>query len=257
MDANDGKQSRKKSDKAWLMLMVFSVFVFLYMMLLTVRLSSSSQYNDHLRNVHLEEFLNGNSKAKPSQESSVRISQDSRNHYVDPYFTTDIPPSDGTNLWDKDPELPYWTKAYFNWHKHKRTTWNVNNYTEERWLIMQCLADQDKRKCGGTADRLKPLPFMLRMAYNTRRILLIRWTRPAMLEDFLVPPKGGFDWRVPHEMANVVSSLDATFFLKAKAQIILFCCSQFLLCVFNRSDVQRNQWQTISTKSNHSKLCIR
>ena len=129
------------------------------------------------------------------------------NPFIDSYFTLNVPPSDGTNLWDNDDEykFPQWAKVYFNWHKHKRTTWNLQNYTSERWLIMQCLADQDQ-KCGGTADRLKPLPLMLRMAYNTRRILLIRWTRPATLESFLVPPKAGFDWRVPEEMANTMSN---------------------------------------------------
>jgi hypothetical protein len=114
--------------------------------------------------------------------------------------------SDGTNLWDTDPKIPEWMKAYMNWHKWKRTTWNTQtNWTSERWLIMQCFGDQDNKRCGGTADRLKPIPFMLRIAYKHQRILLIRWTRPAMLEEFLVPPKGGFDWRVPEWMANVVS----------------------------------------------------
>jgi hypothetical protein len=114
--------------------------------------------------------------------------------------------SDGTNLWDTDPKIPEWMKAYMNWHKWKRTTWNTQtNWTSERWLIMQCFGDQDNKRCGGTADRLKPVPFMLRTAYNHQRMLLIRWTRPAMLEEFLVPPKGGFDWRVPEWMANVVS----------------------------------------------------
>jgi hypothetical protein len=114
--------------------------------------------------------------------------------------------SDGTNLWD-DPntKLPEWMKAYMNWHKDKRQKWNTIDWGSERWLIMQCLADQDQKKCGGTADRLKPLPFMLRVAYESQRILLIRWTRPALLEEFLVPPKDGFDWRVPQRMANVVS----------------------------------------------------
>ena len=79
---------------------------------------------------------------------------------------------------------------------------------------MQCLADQDKQRCGGTADRLKPIPFMLRMAYNTRRTLLIRWTRPAKLEEFLVPPKGGIDWRVPEEMSVIVSSFMKYLFLE-------------------------------------------
>jgi hypothetical protein len=57
----------------------------------------------------------------------------------------------------------------------------------------------------GTADRLKPVPYAIRVAYQSKRILLIRWERPAKLEEFIVPPKGGFDWRVPDFLAEKVS----------------------------------------------------
>jgi hypothetical protein len=116
--------------------------------------------------------------------------------------------SDGEfNLWDNDPTLPYWMKSYFNWHKWKRKTWDLDNWKSERWMVIQCLMDQDKRKCGGTSDRLKPIPTLLRMAYDTKRILLIRWTRPSMLEDFLMPPEGGLDWRVPPAMVDVIQNV--------------------------------------------------
>ncbi|KAL3911056.1 MAG: hypothetical protein SGILL_007435 [Bacillariaceae sp.] len=116
--------------------------------------------------------------------------------------------SDGEfNLWDNNPTLPYWMKSYFNWHKWKRKTWDLDDWESERWMIAQCLMDQDKRKCGGTSDRLKPIPTLLRMAYDTKRILLIRWTRPSMLEDFLMPPEGGFDWRVPPGLLPVVNNV--------------------------------------------------
>lgn len=110
-----------------------------------------------------------------------------------------------TFLWDR-PELmiPEWMKDYFRWHRWKRSTWkdpasdNNEDWREsERWLISQCLMSQDKRKCGGTADRLKPIPTLLRTAYENKRVFLIRWTRPAPLEEFLLPPAGGFDWRIP------------------------------------------------------------
>ena len=61
--------------------------------------------------------------------------------------------------------------------------------------MMQCLPGS--RKCGGTADRLKPLPLMLWVAHRSQRLLLIKWGRPAELEEFLLPPQGGMDWRVP------------------------------------------------------------
>jgi hypothetical protein len=71
---------------------------------------------------------------------------------------------------------------------------------------MQCLGDQDST-CGGTADRLKLFPFVVRLAYDSQRILLIHWTMPARLESWLVPPKGGLDWRAPTWMESIVSSI--------------------------------------------------
>ena len=70
---------------------------------------------------------------------------------------------------------------------------------------MQCLRDQDEDRCGGTADRLKPFLYLLREAYEQQRLLLIYWTKPARLEEFVVPPKGGVDWRVPVWLQTVVS----------------------------------------------------
>ncbi|VEU45143.1 unnamed protein product [Pseudo-nitzschia multistriata] len=115
------------------------------------------------------------------------------------YTTAGTNGSNGTVV-----EVPEWMKDYFRWHRYKRSTWNLTDWQSERWLISQCLKDQDPKKCGGTADRLKPLPTLLRRAWETKRIYLIRWTRPAMLEEFLVPPEGGFDWRVPGELTAVL-----------------------------------------------------
>jgi hypothetical protein len=50
----------------------------------------------------------------------------------------------------------------------------------------------------------KPLPYLLSLAYENHRILLIHWTRPAPLETFLAPPKGGFDWRATDELAQIL-----------------------------------------------------
>ncbi len=125
-------------------------------------------------------------------------------------------------LWDR-PEMmiPEWMKDYFRWHRWKRSTWKdkptgvkkksvMTNSTElqwwekERWLISQCLMSMDSKKCGGTADRLKPIPVLLRVAYENKRVFLIRWTRPSHLEEFLMPPVGGFDWRLPPELNDVM-----------------------------------------------------
>ena len=116
--------------------------------------------------------------------------------------------SDGTNLWD-DPssKLPSWMKRYLNWHKHQRAKVESSKtqkgvFSSNRFLVMYCSPVDNN--CGGTSDRLKPIPFMLRIAYYTKRLLFIHWTKPARLEEFLVPPKGGLDWRLPDWMAKEV-----------------------------------------------------
>jgi len=145
-------------------------------------------------------------------------------------YYKDIPPEflvedPAKFIWDRpDAMIPEWMKDYFRWHRWKRSTWkdqmaspilsNSTNETaddwwkSERWMISQCLMSQDRKKCGGTADRLKPIPTLIRLAYEYKRILLIRWTRPAPLEEFLLPPAGGFDWRVPQCMVDVIENPD-------------------------------------------------
>ena len=70
---------------------------------------------------------------------------------VDPFYNI---PSDGENLWDNDPMIPAWMKAYFNWHKYKRRFLRPETWSEERWMVMQCLTSHDRHHCGGAADRL-------------------------------------------------------------------------------------------------------
>jgi hypothetical protein len=102
----------------------------------------------------------------------------------------------GMNLWDRSKSIPWWMKKYFKWHKQQRRRHlNPEGWKSMKFLVMECRENQPN--CGGTSDRLKPLPTMLRMAAVTDRFLLIHWTRPSKLEEFLLPPKGGVDWRVP------------------------------------------------------------
>ncbi len=102
----------------------------------------------------------------------------------------------GVNLWERSKKLPSWMKKYFKWHKkQRRSMLNPENWKSMRLLVMECL--QHQPKCGGTSDRLKPLPTLIRIAASTQRFLMIHWTRPCRLEEFLLPPKGGLDWRVP------------------------------------------------------------
>ena len=127
----------------------------------------------------------------------------------------------GVNLWARSAKIPVWMKRYFKWHKQQRVhNLNPENWKSMRFLVMECLRHHPK--CGGTSDRLvslcrdvltlrkgrrrshflagltqKPLPTLVRLAATTKRLLLIHWTRPCRLEEFLLPPRGGVDWRVP------------------------------------------------------------
>lgn len=93
--------------------------------------------------------------------------------------------------------IPNWLTEYMIWHGEQRQTLTPDNWnaTGRKYLVMQCL-NVDER-CGGTADRLKPIPTLLFLAFQYKRILLIHWERPCKLEEFLQPTSRGLDWRVP------------------------------------------------------------
>eukprot|EP00797_Seminavis_robusta_P020170 Sro307_g113170.1 n/a (378) ;mRNA; r:12564-13697 len=95
--------------------------------------------------------------------------------------------------------MPQWMLEYFQWHQQQRAQLTAQNWNKGRFkfLIMRCLHSEI---CGGTSDRLQSLPYQLLMAYQQKRILLIYWQRPFPLEEFLLPPRGGLDWRVPEYM---------------------------------------------------------
>eukprot|EP00980_Cylindrotheca_fusiformis_P018107 scaffold5817_cov101-Cylindrotheca_fusiformis.AAC.12 len=117
---------------------------------------------------------------------------------------------------------PY--EEYFEWHKTERqrviSSTDPKIWKSTRLLVMQCLKEQDN-KCGGTADRMKPFLFALRQAYLSKRLLVIHWTLPARLEEFLVPPKGGYDWRAPETLHNMVGLLQTSLFCRFR-----HCCSK-------------------------------
>ena len=144
-------------------------------------------------------------------------------------------------LWnDGNMVMPLWMKTYLTWHHYQRLTIqdidgfddyiekinvtdisnltsissSTNNETLEKladiqfqkhkYLVMQCIGNVDYR-CGGLSDRLRILPYMLRLAYETKRLLLIYWTKPTSLEEFLLPPTGGINWRTPNWLQYRVS----------------------------------------------------
>lgn len=109
------------------------------------------------------------------------------------------------DLWEISDYIPQWMKEYFVWHRQERNKLTQSNSTnwesQVRLLVMQCLRGCDE-KCGGTADRLKPFLLVLREASMTQRLFLIHWTIPAPLEEYLVPPLHGMDWRVPEWLSK-------------------------------------------------------
>lgn len=108
-----------------------------------------------------------------------------------------------SSTWRKSQNLPQWMKDYFDWHAEQRQKLSLENWNETRYIIMVCMNSDEK--CGGTSDRLRPLPAIVRVAANTNRMLLLHWERPAPLTEFLVPPLGGINWMIPdwfHDILN-------------------------------------------------------
>lgn len=99
------------------------------------------------------------------------------------------------DIWEASHTLPEWMKSYFRWHKEQRNVLNESNWREFRFLIMECV--ERSLHCGGTADRLSSIPFMVRLAAENARMLFVYWEKPKELESFLLPPRGGLDWRMP------------------------------------------------------------
>jgi hypothetical protein len=91
--------------------------------------------------------------------------------------------------------LPQWFKDYAISHRAQRLALTERNWKDQRFLIMRCL--HTDRGCGGASDRLQSVPTMLMLANMTGRMLFIKWSRPAALQEFLVPPVDGLDWTIP------------------------------------------------------------
>ena len=89
--------------------------------------------------------------------------------------------------------LPSWMNEYLDWHKIERSKLSMDSLNNTRILVMRCLSCD--ARCGGSADRLVTISFMLYLAHQTKRLLFIYWERPASIEHFLVPSK--IDWVLP------------------------------------------------------------
>lgn len=106
------------------------------------------------------------------------------------------------NLWDNSTTIPAWMKEYFTWHHDALQTLNEDNWQSYHYFLYRCVPAD--KKCSGTSDRLKAVPALLLLAHQSqpRRLLFIYWSRPARLEEFLVPPTGGMNWSVPSWLAH-------------------------------------------------------
>lgn len=92
----------------------------------------------------------------------------------------------------KDVFLPDWMLDYMIWHNDTRSSTSSNS-TDTKYLVVRCLK---KEVCGGLSDRLKAMPFYIMLANLTQRVLLIHWTKPCPLDEFLLPPQNGIDWTI-------------------------------------------------------------
>jgi hypothetical protein len=111
----------------------------------------------------------------------------------------------GPAPWRTSTKIPPWMKDYIAWHQAQRAQLTAANWrNQSRYLIVRCIANDDR--CGGTADRLRPLPFYVLVAHHVKRVLLIWWEKPTGLEAFLQPPVDGLDWRLPPYMLEAADS---------------------------------------------------
>ena len=67
----------------------------------------------------------------------------------------------------------------------------------QKFLVLTChkYNGNVKEECGGLVDRLALIPYYLLLAYETKRMLLIKYSTPYPLEEFLIPVN--FDWTLP------------------------------------------------------------
>lgn len=128
-------------------------------------------------------------------------------------------------LWELSDYAPTWMKEYFDWHQKKRQTlteevwhqWKKNttvsildaSATGTKFLVVQCIQSpaNGKKSCGNLMERLGLLPYWLRLAHETNRVLFLHWTIPTDLSEYLEPPVGGCDWRAPMWMQQLVRTV--------------------------------------------------
>ena len=104
--------------------------------------------------------------------------------------------------------LPLWLQNYFQWHAEQRR----NPTNETKYTVTTCIG---KERCGGTSDRLRPLPYFLLVANATQRVLIIKWTKPHELSEFLMPARD-VDWRLPMEYDEMFANAESATCIRSK-----------------------------------------
>jgi hypothetical protein len=150
---------------------------------LTIQEKEQSATNIQVHSSHALSSSTG--KGVPSAKNSAKTIMYDNSLLYHSFYDND----DDKGIWTNSTIIPNWMKEYFDWHEHQRQQiLTPTKYTEMNYLIMQCTFNH--AICGGTSDRLKGIPTLLRYAARTNRFLLIHWERPWPLEEFLLPPKG-------------------------------------------------------------------
>ena len=153
---------------------------------------------DHTNTTHVSphlaarlEFLQPpHDRRNQQQQQQQQLQAPGNSHQHDFHLDGQV---DTKENWEHMEGLPEWVKEYFSWHNQEIAKLNKDNWQQSNFMILQCVREDPH--CGGTSDRLKPIPLLLFMAYRYKRIFLIWWTRPYRLEEFLVP--NAINWTVP------------------------------------------------------------
>ena len=122
---------------------------------------------------------------------------------IEPIMLELTPPCEGKS---SSCNLPQWMKDYFQWHR--QTLQNItqpSDWLEHQLLVLGCMAHN---VCGGTADRLRPLPYYLALAARAKRLFFIRWTKPLPLEAILEPYQ--LNWAMPTTLAQMIDQGNGT-----------------------------------------------
>lgn len=146
--------------------------------------TSSSSWSDRNNTVATMPLLENNRASSPPSLSVHRIND---------------------SIVEEPTTTPDWLLEYTVWHSQVRQTLNETNWKNYQYLVLKCPRGHI---CGGASDRLKSVPLLVYLASlaKPKRLFFIHWTKPAPLEEFLVPPSPAnntfvLDWRLPPWLA--------------------------------------------------------